>query len=300
MIKYYDGQLTDLLPHNLTDDPGAQALSYAIREGTRLLYKYKELCFVYCSIGTMPDNILDVLAVELRTQYYRDDLPIDTKRALVRNTLIWHMTAGTPAAVEELVAVVFGTGEVIEWFEYGGEPYWFRIKTETLITEEMTLYFSDMIRRVKNTRSHLDAIEVPREINQTVYIFPGVYIVDEPQPIIDGYTVSREARQGIHVGGITGQNVEGPPIADGFDFEGKGIGQKVRAGAILEQKHEAVLFDGYHFTAAVEQPIKAGVILQEEQETALSDGYEAVEQVGETIYTETAFTSLFEQTIKTE
>ena len=300
MINFYDGQLTNLLPHNITDDPGVQALSEALREGTRLLYKYKELCFVYCSIETMPDKILDILAVELRTQYCKDTLPIDTKRALVRNTLIWHMTAGTPAAVEELVAAVFGTGEVTEWFEFDGEPYWFRVKTDTIITEEMTIFFSDMIRRVKNTRSHLDAVEIPREINQTVYIFPGVYLIDEPQPIIDGYTVEREASQEVWLGGITGQNAEGPPIADGYDFTGDHVGQTAHAGGALVNEYEGILFDGYHFHAAVNEAVKAGVALQQESEAVLMDGYDAAEQVGETIYTETIFSNLFEQTITTK
>lgn len=328
MINFYDGQLTDLLPHNITDDPGIQALSYALREGTRLLYKYKELCFVYCSIETMPDKILDVLAVELRTQYYRDTLPIETKRALVRNTLIWYMTAGTPAAVEELVTVVFGNGEVTEWFEFGGEPYWFRVKTDAIITEEMTIYFSDMIRRVKNTRSHLDAVEIPREVNQTIFIFPGVYLVNEPQPIIDGYTVEREAGQKMWLGGITGQNVEGSLIADGYSFQGDAVDQTIRSGGALvneyeelvfdgydtdgnvsqraytggtlQAQQEGILFDGYHFIAAVSEPVKAAITLQQEHEAELIDGYETSEQVGETIYTETIFSNLFEQTIQSK
>jgi phage tail P2-like protein len=299
MINYYNGQLTDLLPHNITDDPGIQALSFALREGTRLLYNYKEICFVYCSIETMPDKILDVMAVELRTQYYKDTLPIETKRALVRNTLVWHMTAGTPAAVEELVAAVFGNGEVTEWFEFDGEPYWFRIKTDTIVTEEMTVFFSDMIRKVKNTRSHLDAVEIPREVSQTLFIFPGVYLVYEPQPIIDGYTVEREARQGLWIGGITGQNAEGPPIADGFGFSGE-VSQKFSAGGAILNRYDGVLFDGYRFSAAVSNAEKVGVALQEEQEAVLIDGYEASEQVGETIYTDAVFNNSYDQTITTE
>ena len=43
MIKYFDGQITDILPRNLTQEPAAQAYSAAVREGTRLLYKYTQL-----------------------------------------------------------------------------------------------------------------------------------------------------------------------------------------------------------------------------------------------------------------
>ena len=54
MIKYFDGQITDILPRNLTQEPAAQAFSAAVREGTRLLYKYTLVCYIYCSIETAP------------------------------------------------------------------------------------------------------------------------------------------------------------------------------------------------------------------------------------------------------
>lgn len=200
MINFYDGQITDLLPCNITEDAAVQAISYAVREGTRLLYDYTQLCYVYCSIDTMPDKILDLMAVELRTQYYSDSLDLETKRALVRNTLIWYMTAGTPAAVEELVAAVFGEGEVVEWFEYGGEPYWFKIVTNALLTEDMVTYFSEMIRRVKNTRSHIGAIEIHRTTELEFYAGVGGLSMYKPAAIIDGYKVGREATQDIYAG----------------------------------------------------------------------------------------------------
>ena len=170
MINFYDGEIKDILPANLMEDPAAQALSYALREGTRLLHRYTQLCYVYCSIETAPNNIVDLLAKELRTQYYSDAMELDVKRGLVRNTLIWYMTAGTPAAVEELVTVVFGSGEVLEWFEYGGEPYFFKIKTDTLITEENIMQFGKIIKKVKNTRSHMEAIELTRKYQDILYI----------------------------------------------------------------------------------------------------------------------------------
>lgn len=200
MISFYDGQLTDLLPHNLTDDPAAWAYSFALREGTRLLYQYTQLCYVYCSIDTMPDNILNLLALELRTQYYTDSLDIDTKRSLVRNTMIWYMTAGTPIAVEELVTTVFGEGRVLEWFEYGGKPYYFKIVTEASLTKDIDSMFHNMLQRVKNTRSHMEAIEVNRNVEQQTYAGTAQAAFYRPAVIIDGYSIERMTDQHIFVG----------------------------------------------------------------------------------------------------
>ena len=32
-------------------------------------------------------------------------------------------------------------GKVTEWFEYGGQPYWFKIQTSATLTKDGMLYF---------------------------------------------------------------------------------------------------------------------------------------------------------------
>lgn len=220
MIDFYNGGIADIMPGNLTREPAVQALSYAVREGTRLLYRYAQRSRVYCSIETMPDEILNLLAQELRTQYYKDDLDIDTKRALVRNTLIWYMTAGTPAAVEELVAIVFGEGRVVEWFEYGARPYWFKIQTDALLTYDKIMYFPRMLWKVKNTRSHIHMIEVHRSMDKfQFYAGCGRYAVYKPEAVIDGFTVSRIRRNIVYVGAVQTKTVKPAPVIDGFAAE---------------------------------------------------------------------------------
>lgn len=169
MIDYYNGQITDILPANFTREPRVKALSYALQQGCRLLQSYSKKLYIYPEIDTQPHEVLDILAAELRTQYYKDTLDIEAKRNLVKNTLAWYMTAGTPKAVGELVAAVFGSGSVQEWFEYGGDPYYFKVKTDAplAVTPEKDRVFYDMLEKIKNARSHLQAVEVYRESRQT-------------------------------------------------------------------------------------------------------------------------------------
>lgn len=261
MINFYDGQLTDILKaHNLTDDPAVQSLSFALREGTRMLYRYTQTLYIYCSIDTAPEKVIDLLAAELRTQYYNQNLPIETKRSLVRNTLIWYMAAGTPAAVEELVAIVFGEGEVKEWFEYGGEPYWFKVKTNALMTEDMLTYFSDMIRRVKNTRSHIQAIEIHRTVEQPFYAGACADPHYKPAAIIDGYKVDREADQTTYAGAAAFPEYRPAAIIDGYD-EARASGNIVYAGTAearqtrQEAVREALSFKGEQVDT---EPLKTG------------------------------------------
>lgn len=300
MINFYDGEIKDILPANLMEDLAAQAFSYALREGTRLLNRYTQLCYVYCSIDTAPNDVVDLLAKELRTQYYSDALELDVKRGLVRNTLIWYMTAGTPAAVEELVGIVFGEGEVSEWFEYGGKPYWFKIKTNAILTEDMNTFFSDMIRRVKNTRSHIEAIEIHRTIEQTICAGACCAPQYRPAAIIDGYSVEREAEQTIYAASASDQQYRPAAIIDGYE-ETRAAHGTIHAGTAeasqtrQEAVREALMFGGKEIhaealrtgTAAAQTTRPAAVIDGGTQEAAAAAG---------TIYVGTAISSNIQKT----
>lgn len=191
MISYYDGQLTDILPGNITGKPEIRALSYALQQGCRLLYSYSQRLCIYSGSDSQPEEVTDLLASELRTQYYSNALDLDTKKQLVKNTLVWYEKAGTPEAVEELVATVFGEGKVEEWFEYGGKPYWFRIQTDALLTEDTTVYFSDMIRKVKNVRSHMESIKIHRIINLEICTGSGLASPYSRDSVTDGHKAER-------------------------------------------------------------------------------------------------------------
>ena len=169
MIKLQDSQISHILPEYLSERANVQALSYALYRAAERLIDYCGNISVFASIDTAPDFVLDILAMELNTLYYDDSLPIQAKRSLIKNTLVWYMSAGTPAAVEELVAAVFGEGEVKEWFEYGGKPYYFKIVTNADMQVSGIEYFNSMISKVKNVRSHLENLEFYRMLQQDLY-----------------------------------------------------------------------------------------------------------------------------------
>lgn len=175
MINLYNSHITDILPPALADDPKTKALSYAINKGMQRLIEYCQNISVYATIDTLPEQILDLLAVELNTQYYDDSLSIQIKRNLIKNTLKWYMSTGTLAAVEEAVAAVFGNGEVSEWFNYGGEPYHFKIYTSNInTTDEMIQKITDIVSSVQNVRSHLEEVIV--EVMQQLHLYQGCVI----------------------------------------------------------------------------------------------------------------------------
>ncbi|MFR4350585.1 MAG: phage tail protein I [Roseburia sp.] len=170
LIKFDDAEITRIMPESLKYKPEVIAISYAIKNAMDKLIAYAKRTSVYSAIDELPEEILDVLAVELRSQYYESDMSIETKRKIQKKTLLWYYRAGTPSAVREMIEAVFGSGEVLEWYQYGGKPYRFKIITDTALTENTMEHLEKTIQKVKNTRSHLDAIELSRSHLCDMYV----------------------------------------------------------------------------------------------------------------------------------
>ena len=184
MIKLNDSNITDILPEVFAKKPEVIALGYAINQAMQRMIDYCQNTSIYASIDTLPEDVLDLLAIELRTQYYDDSQSIEVKRVLIKNTLKWYMKTGTAASVTEAVEAVFGNGEVEEWFDYGGEPYYFKVHTSNInSTDEMIQQLTDIIGTMKNVRSHLDAVIV--EVMQKLYLYHGctMEVIEESETI---------------------------------------------------------------------------------------------------------------------
>ena len=184
MIKLQDSNIIDILPEAFTSDPKNIALGYALQRAIQRLIGYSRTTSVYSTIETADDSVLDMLAAELDTQYYDVNLDIAAKRKLVENTLVRYGKAGTPAAVEELISSVFGEGRVEEWFDYGGAPFYFKVYTDAMFTEDMISKFDNMLENVKNTRSKLETIVGEKILKQNTPVLIGSDQIIMAQAII--------------------------------------------------------------------------------------------------------------------
>ena len=182
MIKFKDGQITDLLPPSMAKNVEMQCVSYALQKQVQKIMALADQTRTVAMIDQLPESILDILATELRTPYYQESMDLETKRNIIKRTLLWHTKAGTPSAVSELIEIVFGEGGVVEWFDYDEPPYTpgtFDIVTNAQMTEEIAEYFLTIIWRVKNTRSHIRRILINRAMEMDERVAAGVYTAPE-------------------------------------------------------------------------------------------------------------------------
>ena len=182
MINIHDGQITDLLSNSLRHNPETIAIAYAVLQEKRRILALAERTRLMAAVDSLEERILDYLAVELRTPAYEDSLPLETKRTLIKGTLPYYASLGTPAAVDWVIKAVFGNGGIDEWFNYGGEPHHFQVNIPIagMITPKMMEELRRMIASVKRLTSWLDSIITYLELDGKVYITP---FLGRPMPI---------------------------------------------------------------------------------------------------------------------
>ncbi len=234
MVSYFDGQVTDILPENIVKKPEVQALSHALQQGCRLLYKYSQRLYIYSGLDEQPEEVIDLMAAELRTQYYGVNLDIEKKKQLVRNTLNWYMAAGTPEAIEGLLLTVFGWGRIEEWFEYNGRPFYFRPVIGIEAGQGEVNIFLKYLKLVKNARSWLDAI-----------VYSGIIDHKDLEKIVLRNILTR-----VTIPFWGGFVFNGSWIFDGSQVFGKarryGLGVLVKHGIKITLNQDKNLYMKYH------------------------------------------------------
>ena len=196
MINIYDGQITDLFSNGLRHNPETIAIAYAVLQEKRRILALVERTRLMAAVDSLEERILDYLAVELRTPAYEDSLPLETKRTLIKGTLPYYASLGTPAAVDWVTSAIFGNGGMDEWFEYGGDPHHFRIHingNHNIFSVEKFEEYIRAVYAVKRLSSWLDEVII------TITLPPSV----------------------LHVGGNAGVNVSigVPANPDVYDFK---------------------------------------------------------------------------------
>lgn len=163
MIKLTDARLTDALPKTLAEQPWVQALAEASRKMRRRVMAYADRTRLFCDIDEASEEALDALAVELQTPLYKNDYPLTVKRQIVKNSMLYYIRSGTRGAVEELLADIYQGAEVEEWFEYGGEPNYFRVaidisRTTVPVAEMAPAELESWLYSVKRASSALESL----------------------------------------------------------------------------------------------------------------------------------------------
>lgn len=163
------------LPEVLRNDEGAYALASAIADVLSTRPGEIEGLMIYSRIGQLPENLLDMLAVDFKVDWWSPDYSLAVKRATLKDSWRVHRKLGTKYALEQAISDIYPQTVVQEWWEYGGEPYCFRIMIgnfDEVADPEKLLKIRRAISQVKRLSAHLDGIDISSAVLQ-VQVYAG-------------------------------------------------------------------------------------------------------------------------------
>lgn len=171
VINLEESKVLSMLPPVLQKDSDIIAAAKALDKSTCSINKLTNKLNFVVNPNLTDHNLLDALAADFHVDFYNKDFPIETKQKLIEESMILHMEKGTAKAVEDLITAVFGEGQVQEWFEYGGQPFHFKVITSNReVTNERALEFIRALESVKRKSAVLESVNILQAELMNIYI----------------------------------------------------------------------------------------------------------------------------------
>ena len=115
------------LPDVLRKDKKMSSLAQLVADAFSARKEEIDRLRIYTQIDNLPEDLLDILAHDFKVDWYGYDYGIEAKRALIKDSFQVHRKLGTRGAVEKALSDIVTGSEFLEWFDYGGLPYFYRI-----------------------------------------------------------------------------------------------------------------------------------------------------------------------------
>lgn len=196
--------LISTFPYALTRDTTKEKLAEAVAGELAATIEKSEYAKIFPQIDTLPEEVLDILAYDLKIDWYEVDAPVENKRQAVKECMLVHKFKGTKYAVETALHSVYKSAEVKEWFEYDGEPYHFKVKVYGSSHSDLNVLYSKL-QYAKNLRSVLDTVDFELVPDKSIDLFFGAAVTSIKKCIgarlevnDGGCTLGTELKIGLH------------------------------------------------------------------------------------------------------
>ena len=171
--------IKELIPPNLLADENIKALIESIEPEFEKVKNEIINVLIYPRIDELNEEVLDLLAYQFHIEGYDLATSIEEKRNLIKKSIELHKYKGTKYAIEQVLKALGLEGQIKEWFEYGGKPYYFKIEIDINKTLDRNIVLSNTVREkltklineYKNLRSKLEdlRLKVIEETNLNLF-----------------------------------------------------------------------------------------------------------------------------------
>jgi P2-related tail formation protein len=160
-VLFRDAQLTDGLPEILAQEPWETILAQVFAQEMQRYLLAIETHLILSWIDRLPEEMLDILAMDMLLWQYRETDVMEQKREAVKSAWMFWSKAGTVFASRKIAEIFFGNAELEEWFNYGGEPNFFRvIVPDQSPTWDRILKFLEISEYFKRLSQELEGVRI--------------------------------------------------------------------------------------------------------------------------------------------
>jgi hypothetical protein len=113
-------KLLDLCTPSISYDSQVQAACEAFDyQMFEIIDETGQVCFIPNIMGLTDPKLVDILAWQFNVDGYDPTRPLEFRKNLVQQSIIWHKRKGTRALVEEVMHTYWPGGATLEeWFQY--------------------------------------------------------------------------------------------------------------------------------------------------------------------------------------
>lgn len=174
MIELKQNTLLREIPDNLLFDEKVKNFAKALQQPLDEMLEWAFKINYTLHLDKLDDAVLDHLLWEKHIGWNEGLLLAATRQQkinLIKTAINTHRIKGTPAAIEQVLEALSLPGDVVEWFEYEGDPFHFKVEVTTANISKDTLFLlRQLVNEYKNTRSWLDFVAVKLPKNEHIEI----------------------------------------------------------------------------------------------------------------------------------
>lgn len=191
-MRLKDVDLIKLCPAFMRGDKSNIILSNGVNNVFRTWSTDLDRLTVINQIDKLKEAELDQLASDRNIFWYDSKADISVKRSLIKNAKTVFNRLGTVWAVESVMNDYMPGTELQEWFDYNGDPGYFRIvTTNTSVLKTDIQTFLNILSLIKRKSVWLEHIML--RLEQMLVLYPGWGVVERSK---DTFTFTQYLRKG--------------------------------------------------------------------------------------------------------
>lgn len=176
-MNVQDLDLLKLQSKLMQKDEAVIGFSAAISDQLKIIASEVGRALIYSNIDKLPEEALDILAWQFGADWYDSKSDIIVKRQAINDVLYLAQIRGTPAAVQRVVEIYFGDGNIEEWYEYGGDPGYFQVTTNNPdVTTTRAEEFIRVIGSVKRLTAILERVVLSQTESMNLYFGSALHV----------------------------------------------------------------------------------------------------------------------------